>query len=173
MTLATQLSLTTIESLQNGLQTHFKVLTLMLLPGVTVQQRIHGNDLGAISQYWRRGVALARCKGAFVTYCETYPIYVYYYGRRYIRNTDIVRYGDAVCNWMIPWGRASFLPVQQVVSLIYHINSRWPFVLMDNASCAYCAVWFISQNRKWWELWSFVTDPRRWEEEASGYFGKF
>ena len=94
MTLAAQLSLITMESLQNELQIHFKVLTLMLLPdhrqaveftvdltvsllvllkgigsywkhasfcafryevvarvpGVAVQNRIHGIDFGVISQ---------------------------------------------------------------------------------------------------------------------------
>ena len=39
-------------------------LSLMLLPGVTVQDQTHIFDLGAISQRRRRRVAVARCKRA-------------------------------------------------------------------------------------------------------------
>ena len=70
MTLATQLSLTTMESLQNGLQTHFKVLMLTLLLDVTVQHQNNSIDLGVISQRCHIRVADARCKQTLSEYAQ-------------------------------------------------------------------------------------------------------
>ena len=65
MTLATQLSLKTMELLQNELRTYFKALTLTLLLDVTVHQN-NRIDLGTISQRCCRRVTDARCKWALI-----------------------------------------------------------------------------------------------------------
>ena len=51
-------------------QLHLAEVSASML-GVTVQLRICGFDLGAISQHHRRRIAVARCKRAFMAFHQT------------------------------------------------------------------------------------------------------